>query len=129
MSKKNPVVPLAPEIENQVDIAQEAPAIKKPANLGRFIGFEAVGKERYKIAILDTVDGEVVARQDIDCGLNGISMHSAFFRFNSIINRNVRFFLPNLWRFNPDIVGVDSARAAIEEYEKAMKLKGKVMGS
>lgn len=100
---------------------------KKSAVLGRAIGFEAVDKEKYRLLLLDLINGEVKQRVEIDRGAP-LSMHQAFFRFNSLVNKQIRFFLPSLWRFNPDIVGVEAAKAAIEDWEKTQKLKQRMPG-
>jgi len=101
-------------------------APKKKAILGRYIGFEALDKERYGLSVLDTVNGEIAERTDIDGG-KPMVMHMAFYRFNSLVNKMIRFFLPNLWRFNPDIVGKEEAAENLADYEKASSV-GKMMG-
>jgi hypothetical protein len=103
-----------------------SPEEHKKAIIGRLIGFEAVAKERYRLVVVDTVNGEIADRVDIDNG-KPMQMHTAFYRFNSLVNKMIRFFLPNLWRFNPDIVGKEAAREALTDYEKASSV-GKMMG-
>lgn len=111
MAKSTPAVSTTPP---------PTPAVTSPPVLGRYVGFEAVAKERFRLVVLDTVNGEVAERVEIDNG-RAMPMHSAFHRFNSVVNKMVRFFLSNLWRFNPAIVGKDEAAANFAEYEKAQK--------
>lgn len=101
---------------------------KKPVVLGRVIGMESIGKDRYRLIMLDLIDGEVKQRVEIDKGAP-LSMAQTFMRFNSLINKQIRFFLPNLWRFNPGIVGVEEAKKAIEHYEKTQKVRELIPGA
>lgn len=51
--------------------APAQPQAQQTKSFGRFIGLEAIGKERYVVRLLETQDGKVVRSRVLEAGRDG----------------------------------------------------------
>lgn len=88
--------------------------------LGRFIGVQAVSKEKYRVVVLDTIGNNVVRVEDITRSGTGIEGYQAFAKVSYSLSSHLRSIVPRLWRLNPFFNGLENAKRELENLKSSI---------
>lgn len=88
--------------------------------LGRFIGVQAISKEKYRVVVLDTIGNNVVRVEDITRSGTGIEGYQAFAKVSYSLSSHLRSIVPRLWRLNPFFNGLENAKRELENLKSSI---------
>lgn len=88
--------------------------------LGRFIGVQSTGKDKYRVMILDTIGSSVVRVEDLTKSPLGLHDYQAFAQIVYSLSTHMRAALPRLSRLNPNFYTKESVAIAYKSLKEVV---------